>query len=164
MLARVRDFLPAKHGKLFVVTTPDVWELHGKKLEGQFPFDVLFFPGSEARKRLSQVEALADQMLAKGADRSSIVLALGGGIVGDLGGFLAAGFMRGIPVIQVPTTLLAQVDASIGGKTGANLAGGKNLFGAFHQPLAVLADPELLRTLPEREYRAGLFEVVKVQF
>ena len=161
ILSRVRDFLPAKHGKLFLVTTKDVWNLHGSKLDGQFPFDVLFFPGGEGRKRLSEVEALADQMLAKGADRSSIVIAFGGGIVGDLGGFLAASFMRGIPVIQLPTTLLAQVDASIGGKTGANLVGGKNLFGAFHQPHVVLTDPDVLRTLPEREYRAGLFEVVK---
>ena len=161
ILARVRDFLPAKHGKLFIVTTEDVWRLHGAKLIGQFPFDVLFFPGGEERKRLSSVETLADQMLAQGADRSSIVIAFGGGIVGDLAGFLAASFMRGIPVIQIPTTLLAQVDASIGGKTGANLAGGKNLIGAFHQPLAVLADPEVLRTLPPREYNAGLFEVVK---
>ncbi len=161
ILARVHSFLPANHGKLFIVTTEDVWKLHGHQLTGQFPFDVLFFPGGEERKRLSAVEALADQMLAQGADRSSIVIAFGGGIVGDLGGFLAASFMRGIPVIQVPTTLLAQVDASIGGKTGANLAGGKNLIGAFHQPLAVLADPDVLRTLPAREYNAGLFEVLK---
>ena len=161
ILSRLREFLPAKQGKLFIVTTEDVWKLHGGKLTGQFPFDVLFFPGGESRKRLSEVEALAEQMLVKGADRSSVVIAFGGGIVGDLAGLLAAGFMRGIPVIQVPTTLLAQVDASIGGKTGANLVGGKNLFGAFHQPAVVVTDPDVLRTLPLREYRAGLFEVVK---
>ena len=161
ILSRLHDFLPVKHGKLFIVTTEDVWRLHGDKLTGQFPFDVLYFPGGENRKRLSEVESLAEQMLAKGADRSSVVIAFGGGIVGDLGGFLAASFMRGIPVIQVPTTLLAQVDASIGGKTGANLVGGKNLFGAFHQPSAVLADPDVLQSLPVREYRAGLFEVLK---
>ena len=98
---------------------------------------------------------------ASGADRSSLVIAFGGGIVNDMGGFLAAIFMRGIPVVQVPTTLLAQVDASIGGKTGVNLVEGKNLIGSFHQPLAVLIDPDVLATLPDREYRAGLFEVIK---
>jgi len=89
------------------------------------------------------------------------VLAFGGGIVNDMAGFLAAIFMRGIPVVQVPTTLLAQVDAAIGGKTGVNLIEGKNLIGSFHQPLATLIDPSVLSTLPEREYRAGLFEVIK---
>jgi 3-dehydroquinate synthase len=156
--------LPPKTGKLFVVTTPDVWRLFsdrfGEALSSR-PFEVLLFPGGEERKRLAEVEALAEQMVARGADRSSLVVAFGGGIVGDLGGFLAAIFMRGIPVVQVPTTLLAQVDAAIGGKTGANLVSGKNLIGAFHQPLAVLIDPDLLQTLPPREYRAGLYEVIK---
>ncbi len=100
-------------------------------------------------------------MLAAGADRSSVVIAFGGGIVNDVGGFLAAIFMRGIPVIQVPTTLLAQVDAAVGGKTGVNLVSGKNLLGSFHQPLAVLIDPAVLGTLPEREYRSGLYEIIK---
>jgi 3-dehydroquinate synthase len=100
-------------------------------------------------------------MIAAGGDRSSVIIAFGGGIVGDVAGFLAAVFMRGIPVIQVPTTLLAQVDAAVGGKTGVNLVSGKNLLGSFHQPLAVLIDPEVLGTLPPREYRAGLYEIVK---
>jgi len=104
---------------------------------------------------------MAEQMLAAGADRSSVVVAFGGGIVNDTGGFLAAIFMRGIPVIQVPTTLLAQVDAAVGGKTGVNLVSGKNLLGSFHQPLAVLIDADVLSTLPEREYRAGLYEIIK---
>jgi 3-dehydroquinate synthase len=121
----------------------------------------LFFPGGEERKRLASVEELADQMLAAGGDRSSLVVAFGGGIVDDVGGFTAAVFMRGIPVIQVPTTLLAQVDAAVGGKTGVNLRGGKNSVGSFHQPLAVLIDPEVLSTLSDREYRAGLYEVLK---
>jgi 3-dehydroquinate synthase len=140
------------------VTTADVWALHGAAVRADH---VLFFPGGEARKRLSEVEALAEQMVAAGADRSSVVIAMGGGIVNDVAGFLAAIFMRGIPVIQVPTTLLAQVDAAVGGKTGVNLVAGKNLVGSFHQPLAVLIDPDVLATLPEREYRAGLYEIIK---
>ena len=105
---------------------------------------------------MSRVEQFAEQMADRGADRSSVVIAFGGGIVKDLGGFLAAIYMRGIPVIQIPTTLLAQVDAAVGGKTGGNLVAGKNLNGCFHQPLAVLIDSDILNTLPEREYRAGL--------
>ena len=100
-------------------------------------------------------------MVELGADRTSVVVAFGGGIVTDMGGFLAAIFMRGIPVLQIPTTLLAQVDAAIGGKTGVNLVSGKNLIGSFHQPLAVLTDPAILDSLPEREYRAGLWEIIK---
>jgi 3-dehydroquinate synthase len=163
-LARLGSLLPARAGRLFVVTTEDVWTLHSARLEaglGGRPFHTLFFPGGEENKRLAQVEALADQMLALGGDRTSVVIAFGGGIVTDLAGFLAAVFMRGIPVIQCPTTLLAQVDAGVGGKTGANLTGGKNLIGAFWQPLAVLADPGVLVTLPRREYVAGLHEVIK---
>ena len=103
-------------------------------------------------------------MIAAGADRSSVVIAFGGGIVNDVGGFLAAIFMRGIPVIQVPTTLLAQVDAAVGGKTGVNLVSGKNLLGSFHQPLVVLIDPDLLGTLPERRnHRAGLYRNYQVR-
>ena len=161
VLSRAAEFIPPRKGKIFVVTTRDVWELHGAKLSGQFPHEVLFYPGGEDRKRMDVVEELAGQMVALGGDRSSLVVAFGGGIVDDVGGFLAAVFMRGVPVIQIPTTLLAQVDAGIGGKTGVNLVSGKNLVGAFHQPLVVLIDPEVLATLPPREYRAGLFEVLK---
>ncbi len=163
-LLRVHESIPAKNGKVFVASTQDVWELYGNVLErglGGRSHELLIFPGGEPRKRLEEVEALAERMLLKGADRSSIVVALGGGILTDIAGFLAAIFMRGIPVIQVPTTLLAQVDAAVGGKTGVNLVGGKNLIGSFHQPLAVYIDPAVIDTLPEREYRAGLFEVVK---
>jgi 3-dehydroquinate synthase len=163
VLHRASEFLPRRAGKLFVVSTQDVWELHSKELDPRIyeRTCTLFFPGGEPNKRLSCVELLADQMLAKGADRTSVVIGFGGGIVTDLAGFLAAIFMRGIPVLQVPTTLLAQVDAAVGGKTGVNLVGGKNLLGSFHQPVAVLIDPQVLGTLPEREYRAGLFEVIK---
>jgi 3-dehydroquinate synthase len=164
VLAKLREYIPPRAGKVFVVSTEDVWRLHGPVVCGAFgdlPHEVLFFRGGEARKKLAEVETLAEQMLEKGADRSSIVIAVGGGILTDVAGFLAAIFMRGIPVIQVPTTLLAQVDAAIGGKTGVNLLGGKNLIGSFHQPLAVVIDPAVLDTLPEREYRAGLFEIIK---
>ncbi len=122
---------------------------------------MLIFPGGEVNKRLSVLEDLADQMVGRGADRRSVLLGFGGGIVTDVAGFLAAIFMRGVQILQIPTTLLAQVDAAIGGKTGVNLSLGKNLIGSFHQPLAVLIDPDVLHTLPEREFRAGLFEVIK---
>jgi 3-dehydroquinate synthase len=164
VLAKLAGYVPQRAGKVFVVSTEDVWQLHGAsvlKAIGDLAHEVLFFRGGEARKKLAEVEALAEQMVEKGADRSSIVIAFGGGILTDVAGFLAAIFMRGVPVIQVPTTLLAQVDAAIGGKTGVNLVGGKNLIGSFHQPLAVLVDPAVLDTLPEREYRAGLFEIIK---
>ena len=157
-LHRLGEFVPPRSGKVFVVTEETIWRLHGSAIRAD---EVLFFPGGEARKRLSEVEALAEKMVAAGGDRSSLIVAFGGGIVNDVAGFLAAIFMRGVPVIQVPTTLLAQVDAAVGGKTGVNLVSGKNLAGSFHQPLAVLIDPEVLATLPEREYRAGLYEIIK---
>jgi len=159
VLGRVREFLPPRTGRLFLSTTEDVWRIHGRKLD--VDAEVLFFPPGETNKRFEHVEALAERMVEAGADRSSALIAFGGGIVNDTGGFLASIFMRGIPVIQIPTTLLAQVDAAVGGKTGVNLRCGKNLIGTFHQPRAVLIDPEVLDTLPEREYRAGLFEVIK---
>jgi len=156
--------VPAKAGKVFVVSTPDVWQHQGanlsKGLEG-VAYETLFLPGGEERKRLAPLETLAEDMVRRGGDRSSVVIAFGGGIVNDMAGFLAAIFMRGIPVVQIPTTLLAQVDASIGGKTGVNLVSGKNLIGSFHQPLAVVIDPAVLDTLSDREYRAGLYEIVK---
>lgn len=164
VLERVARYIPEKAGKVFVVTTEDVWQHHGAALERGLAgrsHEVLFFRGGEERKRLDSVECLAEQMVRLGGDRTSLVVGFGGGVVNDVAGFLAAIFMRGIPVLQAPTTLLAQVDAGVGGKTGVNLTAGKNLVGAFHQPLAVLIDPDVLVTLPEREYRAGLYEVVK---
>jgi 3-dehydroquinate synthase len=159
VLSRVREFLPPGAGKVFLSTTEDVWNLHGRSLD--IDANVLFFPAGETNKRFQHVEALAEQMVEAGADRTSVVIAMGGGVVNDTGGFLASIFMRGIPVIQIPTTLLSQVDAAVGGKTGVNLRSGKNLIGTFHQPAAVLIDPQVLATLPEREYRAGLYEVIK---
>lgn len=157
---RLAELLPKGTGKVFAVTSEDVWSLYRALIE-QHVDEVLFFPGGESRKRIAEVEALAEQMVERGGDRSSVVVAIGGGIVNDVAGFLAAIFMRGVPVIQVPTTLLAQVDAAVGGKTGVNLVSGKNLVGSFHQPLAVLIDPDLLATLSDREFRAGLYEVIK---
>src|SRR6185312_16792221 len=115
----------------------------------------------ERSKSVTTVEQLAERMATKGADRNAAVIAFGGGVVGDLSGLLASIYMRGVEFFQIPTTLLAQVDAAIGGKTGVNLRAGKNLLGTFHHPRAVIADPEVLSTLPDREYRAGLFEVIK---
>ena len=123
--------------------------------------EIISMPEGERAKKLATVEKLTASLVRLGGDRRSVVLALGGGVVGDVGGFLASIFMRGIPVIQIPTTLVAQVDSAIGGKTGVNLASGKNLIGTFYQPLAVLVDPEVLTTLPEREYLSGLFEAMK---
>jgi 3-dehydroquinate synthase len=164
ILNRVSAFVPARAGRIFAITTREVWELHGESLRAGLAdraAHVLFFPGGEANKRLAEVETLAEQMVELGGDRTSFVIAFGGGIVNDLGGFLASAFLRGVAVLQIPTTLLAQVDAAVGGKTGVNLVAGKNLFGSFHQPSAVLIDPNVLDTLPDREYRAGLYEIVK---
>jgi 3-dehydroquinate synthase len=164
VIGHTAQYIPSKAGKLFVVSTEDVWRRQGEALErglAGVAYEVLHLPGGEEHKRLAPVERLAEEMVRRGGDRSSLIVAFGGGIVGDMAGFLAAIFMRGIPVLQVPTTLLAQVDASLGGKTGVNLVTGKNLIGSFHQPLAVLIDPAVLATLPEREYRAGLHEIVK---
>ena len=122
---------------------------------------VLVISEGEESKSLREAERLWDGFIAHGLDRSSPVVAVGGGVVGDLAGFAGAAYMRGLPVVQVPTTLLAQVDASVGGKVAVNHPRGKNLIGAFHQPRLVLIDPEALRTLPEREYRSGLAEIVK---
>jgi 3-dehydroquinate synthase len=164
IVARVARNLPDRRGKVFVVSTEDVWRHQGEALDrglDGIDFERICLPGGEEHKRLAPLEVAAEEMVRRGGDRTSLVITFGGGIVTDMGGFLAAIFMRGIPVIHAPTTLLAQVDAAIGGKTGVNLAVGKNLIGSFHQPLAVWIDPAVLETLPEREYRAGLFEIVK---
>ncbi len=158
---RIRALSP--NSRLFVVTSPNIWKLWSKAFLASFPAppEVLFHPAGESHKRLPSVERLAEQLAKKGADRDSLLIAFGGGVLGDITGFLAAIYMRGIPYLQVPTTLLAQVDSSVGGKTGANLAAGKNLIGSFHHPLATLVDPELCTTLPPAELRSGLQESVK---
>jgi 3-dehydroquinate synthase len=118
-------------------------------------------PAGETAKSLATVQRCYDKLAAHRLERRSFVVALGGGVVGDLAGFVAATYLRGVPFVQVPTTLLAQVDSSVGGKVGVNLAAGKNLVGAFHQPRQVLCDLDTLKTLPPREFRAGLAEVIK---
>jgi 3-dehydroquinate synthase len=152
--------------RLFLVTVAPVRQRWAKKLTASlagagFSVEILEMRDGETYKRLDTVERLAEKLAQLGADRNAVVVAFGGGVVGDVAGFLASSYMRGIDVIQVPTTVQAQLDAAIGGKTGVNLRAGKNLFGAFHQPLAVLIDTTLLSTLPERELRAGLYEALK---
>lgn len=163
--SRLRKIIGKGTPRVFVVTSPAIWSLWGKQFASGFPDHqspaVLFHPPGEQQKRLANLERLATELSTAGADRSSLLIAFGGGIIGDLGGFLAAIYMRGIPYIQAPTTLLAQVDSSVGGKTGVNLTIGKNLIGSFHQPVAVFADTDVLSTLPPRELRAGLFESIK---
>ncbi len=162
---RIPRITKEKNHRFFVLTSPEIWSLWGDAfLESSIhdePPTVLFLQPGEEHKRLRTIERLAEQLADCHADRSSLLIAFGGGIVGDLGGFLAAIFMRGIDYIQVPTTLLAQVDSSVGGKTGVNLQSGKNLVGSFHHPLAVFADVDVLQTLSGRELRAGLFESIK---
>jgi 3-dehydroquinate synthase len=160
---RLRKLNPGRPFRPFVITSPDIWALWSKPFLESFKEapTVLFLPSGESHKRLSSVESLAQQLSRAGADRDSLLLAFGGGVIGDITGFLAAIYMRGIRYVQIPTTLLAQVDSSIGGKTGVNLTTGKNLIGSFHHPQAVLTDTTLLRTLPLRELRAGLQESIK---
>lgn len=126
-----------------------------------FTPSLVVVPAGETAKSLKSVHACYDQLAAHRLERKSFIVALGGGVVGDMAGFVAATYLRGVPFVQVPTTLLAQVDSSVGGKVGVNLKAGKNLVGAFHQPRFVLCDLDTLKTLPEREFRAGLAEVVK---
>jgi 3-dehydroquinate synthase len=149
---------------VFLLTSPEIWSLWGERVETALsprtPV-VLFLAPGERHKRMAQVERLATEMAKAGADRSSVLIAFGGGVIGDMGGFLAAIYMRGIDYIQVPTTLLAQVDSSVGGKVAANLQTGKNLVGCFYPPQAVIADISLLHTLPHRELRAGIYESIK---
>ena len=163
--AALRHVLPSG-AQIFLLTSPPIRRHWAAPLRKSFrkaghEVEMLIMADGERAKTLAQLERLGAKLVSYGADRHSVLVALGGGVVGDVGGFLASVFMRGIPVIQVPTTLLAQVDSAIGGKTGVNLAAGKNLLGTFHQPMAVLADPDVLATLPEREYRSGLFEAMK---
>src|SRR5215217_6609716 len=145
----------------FVVSTAQVWELHGEAVGSVTQEEPIILPDGERYKNVATVMRIYDALIRASADRATCVIALGGGVVGDTAGFAAATYLRGVPVVQVPTTLLAQIDSAIGGKTGVNHPLGKNLIGAYHQPLGVLVDPLLLATLPRREFRAGLYEAVK---
>ena len=144
-------------GKVLLVTQKNIFDLCAEN----FPYEVAIVPDGETSKSLREAEKLYTRAIECGLDRKSVIIALGGGVVGDLAGFVAATFMRGISLIQIPTTLLAQVDSSVGGKTAVNHELGKNLIGAFHQPRAVFIDLNFLKTLPDREIKSGLGEVVK---
>jgi 3-dehydroquinate synthase len=149
----------------FFLSSPHVWRYWGKTLASKMPGGArarpILFDDREAAKNLATTENITRQLVSAGADRHAILVAVGGGVVGDVAGFAAASYLRGVRLVHVPTTLVAQVDSAIGGKTGVNLPEGKNLVGAFYPPKLVIADPGVLRTLPHREYRSGLYEVVK---
>lgn len=155
-----------KAGRYAVITDDNVGKLHGQKfLSGLkdigLNVDLLDFPAGEASKNIDTVLDIAGKLLKLGADRETCLIALGGGVVGDMVGFIASVFMRSIPYLQIPTTLIAQVDSSIGGKTAIDLPSGKNLLGTFYQPAAVFADLSFLETLPEKEFSNGLAEIIK---
>jgi 3-dehydroquinate synthase len=145
----------------FIVSSQTVWRFHGDQLRGATVEEPILIPDGERFKHLATVGRIYDALIRANADRASAIIAIGGGVTGDVAGFAAATYLRGIPIVQVPTTLLAQVDSAVGGKVGVNHPMGKNLIGAFHPPAAVIVDPALLSTLPRREFRAGLYEVVK---
>jgi 3-dehydroquinate synthase len=159
-LPRLLDDVKAP-ARRFVVSSPLVWRLHGPRLEKAGIGDPILVPDGERYKQLPNVSRVYESLIRAHADRASTLITFGGGVIGDMAGFAAATYLRGIALVHVPTTLLAQVDASIGGKVGVNHALGKNLIGAFYQPHAVVIDPSVLGTLPRREFRAGLYEVVK---
>ena len=166
LLDRVAEFVaPLAPTSVLVVTNEIVGPLYGRRvvtaLETLGRASSIELPDGEHTKRWDSVAAVLDVLVARGADRKSLVVALGGGVIGDLAGFAASIYMRGIRFVQVPTTLLAQVDSSVGGKTGINHPSGKNLIGTFHQPSVVVADTDTLQSLPSRELAAGLAEILK---
>jgi 3-dehydroquinate synthase len=149
---------------VFLVSSPRVWRHWGARVEKIFKGShraTILFDDREAAKNLATVERTCRELVRAGADRRALLVAVGGGVVGDVAGFVAASYARGIGLVHVPTTLVAQVDSAIGGKTGVNLPEGKNLVGAFYPPKLVLADTEVLRTLPPREFRSGIYEIIK---
>jgi 3-dehydroquinate synthase len=151
--------------RVVVVSSPRIWSLHGgrfeKALGGTRPFERVLMADGERRKTRATLDRIHDAFVDCGLGRDGVVVALGGGVVGDVAGFAAATYMRGVDLVQVPTTLLAMVDSSIGGKVGINHPKAKNMIGAFHQPRAVVVDPSFLDTLPPRERRSGAYEILK---
>jgi 3-dehydroquinate synthase len=164
LLSRLPSLL-ATHklsGQVVVVSCPPVWRFHGKPMQQlSAKQSAALIPDGERAKVLSTVTRLYEAFVKRRVDRSAIVVAFGGGVVGDVAGFAAATYLRGLRLIQVPTTLLSQVDSAIGGKVGVNLSAGKNLVGAFHPPAMVACDCDVLASLPRREFRSGLYEVIK---
>lgn len=160
-LSRLQSLVPMAH-RYAVIADDTVAALYADVIARQLSHvETLTFPAGEASKTIQTWERLGNDLVRRGCGRDTCIIALGGGVTGDLAGFVAATFNRGVPVVQVPTSLLAMIDASIGGKTGVDGAGGKNLIGAFHQPHVVVIDPAVLRTLPAEELRSGLAEAVK---
>ena len=156
------DYYKKKYSNNLVITNNFIYNIYKNFLLQIFPYDnILFIPDSETSKSLENVKMLANTMITKNYDRNSCIWAFGGGVIGDISGFLASVYMRGISYIQLPTTLLAMVDSSVGGKTAVNLKEAKNAIGSFYQPRAVLAHLDFLKTLPTRQLHAGIAEVVK---
>lgn len=163
---KVRKLLPQGKDRVFVLSDETVWSLHGGKLKTalrEYGIEAreITVPAGEASKSFANLEKVLDQLIGMEAERTDLLIAFGGGVIGDLAGLVAGLMKRGMPFVQVPTTLLSQVDSSVGGKTAINSRHGKNLIGLFNQPVLVLADIGLLSSLPPREWRAGYAEVIK---
>ena len=162
--AKIAEQLNLQH--CAIISDSNVAPLYAKQVQqsldsARMKSNLVTIPAGESSKSLSHVEEICREMIAAGHDRHSFAIALGGGVIGDLAGLAASVFYRGIPLIQIPTTIVSQVDSSIGGKTGVNAPEGKNLIGAFHQPKLVIADTTTLQTLPEREFNEGFAEAIK---
>lgn len=166
VLAQARRLVASVSGpaRVFVLSSPRVWKFWGRdmaRILGTSAANTILFDDKETAKRLATVERIERRLTRAGADRHCTLVAVGGGVVGDVAGFTAATYLRGVRIVHIPTTVVAQVDSAIGGKTGVDVPEGKNLVGAFYPPKLVIADPQVLRTLPEREHRSGLYEVIK---
>ena len=157
--------LLAENTGVFLLSSPRVWRHVGRKIMSGLDRTAvrrpILFDDREASKNMATVERLCRQLVRAGADRRAVLVAVGGGVVGDVCGYTAASYLRGVRAVHIPTTLVGQVDSAIGGKTGVNLPEGKNLVGAFYPPKLVIADPDTLATLPDREFRSGIYEVIK---
>src|SRR5579864_7086397 len=168
-LSRRIDELASRRGgsatrPVFFLSSSNVWKHVGKSILRSAKVSkpkLILFSDSESAKNLATVERISRDLVRAGADRNAVLIPVGGGVVGDVAGFVAASYLRGVRLVHIPTTLVAQVDSAIGGKTGVNLPEGKNLVGAFYQPDFVIADPAMLRTLSERDYRCGIYEIIK---